>query len=69
MTAEEFLERNHYQILVDISAPLYITDITHAMKQYARMHVEAALKAAAGATLLYDFEEEILNSYPLTNIK
>lgn len=39
------------------------------MKVFAKLHVEAALKAASEATLLYDFKEEITNSYPLENIK
>ena len=39
------------------------------MIKFAKLHVEAALKAASEATLLYDFKEEITNSYPLENIK
>ena len=44
-------------------------DIEKAMIEFAKLHVEAALKAAGDATLLYDFKEDIINSYPLDNIK
>ena len=44
-------------------------DAVVMMIDFAKMHVEAALKAASEATLLYDFKEEITNSYPLENIK
>ena len=37
--------------------------------EFAKLHVEAALKAAQESTLEYDFTEEITNSYPLENIK
>ena len=42
---------------------------TEMMIEFAKLHVEAALKKASEATLLYDFKEEIKDSYPLTNIK
>lgn len=44
-------------------------DIEKAMVKFAKLHVEAALKAAGDATLLYDFKEDIINSYPLDKIK
>ena len=37
--------------------------------EFAKLHVEAALKAAQESTLEYDFTEEITNSYPLEKIK
>jgi hypothetical protein len=37
--------------------------------EFAKIHVEAALKAAMEVTSIYDFRDEIKNSYPLTNIK
>jgi hypothetical protein len=45
------------------------TSISECMIEFAKFHVEAALKEAGDATLLYDFKEDIINSYPLTNIK
>ena len=44
-------------------------NIPDLMAQFAKYHVEIALNAASEATLLYDFKEEIINSYPLENIK
>ena len=39
------------------------------MIEFAKLHVEAALKSASEATLLYNFKEENINSYPLDKIK
>ena len=39
------------------------------MIEFAKLHVEAALKAAEYCTEEYDFSVEIKNSYPLENIK
>lgn len=39
------------------------------MIKFAKLHVEKALKEASMSTLLYNFTEEIINSYPLENIK
>ena len=44
-------------------------NIPDLMAQFAKYHVTAALKAAGDATLLYDFKEEIIKSYPLENIE
>ena len=46
-----------------------IEDAKEAMIEFAKLHVEQALKAASDSTLLYDFQEEIKNSYPLDKIK
>lgn len=62
-TAEEFL--NHQEETVTY----FEFDIREVMIKFAKLHVEAALKSASEATLLYDFKEEIINSYPLENIK
>lgn len=43
--------------------------ILHAMMTFAKLHVEAALKAAEYCTEEYDFSVEIKSSYPLENIK
>lgn len=45
------------------------TAILDGMIEFARLHVEAALKAAEYCTEEYDFSVEIKNSYPLENIK
>lgn len=39
------------------------------MIEFAKLHVEAALKAAEYCTEEYDFSVEIKSSYPLENIK
>ena len=44
-------------------------DAVVMMIEFATLHVEAALKAASDSTLLYDFQEETKNSYPLDKIK
>lgn len=80
-TAEEFLKSKKY--------PSYTSDggygtvyVTEAMVEFAKMHVEAALKTAS-EKIEFDIGEyisdghwereidkdSILNSYPLSNIK
>jgi prophage maintenance system killer protein len=54
-------------------------DVKQAMIEFAKLHVEAALKQASEKAYYRDFNEyvcrseenkqSILNSYPLTNIK
>ncbi len=68
-TAEEFLKREN--LPTDI---LSGDDINYAMIEFAKLHVEAALKEASE---IVDMEVEkdfltkdvILNAYPPTNIK
>jgi hypothetical protein len=43
--------------------------LENTMIDFAKLHVEAALKAAEYSTEEYDFSVEIKNSYPLENIK
>lgn len=62
-TAEEFLTEKGY------SGFAKHTLIKEWMKEFAKLHVEAALEAAQESTLEYDFTEEITNSYPLEDIK
>lgn len=62
-TAEEFLTEKGYPGFAKH------TLIKEWMKEFAKLHVEAALEAAQESTLEYDFTEEITNSYPLKNIK
>lgn len=69
-TAEEFLNKEYYHVVLDSKDTwVNVGDIQRAMVEFAELHVMAALKAAGNATLLYDFKEEIINSYPLSNIK
>jgi hypothetical protein len=73
-TAEEFLEKNN------LPETLSGGTLKWAMIEFAKLHVEAALKAAVDNVEMYDFDshgeycpdiddESILNSYPLENIK
>ena len=69
-TAEEFAKTHH---------PMKTYPVDHQMMiEFAKLHVQAALKSAAdektyGMLVVPIFNEEqqkyILNSYPLTNIK
>ena len=69
-TADEFLNKEYYHIVLDSKDTwVNVGDIESAMVEFAKLHVEAALKAAGNATSLYDFKEDIINSYPLNNIK
>jgi hypothetical protein len=69
-TAEEFLELQHETV------PSIEFDIRQVMIEFAKMHVEAALKESVKC-LPYDDKmnqslldsRAILNSYPLENIK
>jgi len=76
-TAKEFLKRDESGVYNEI-------DITHAMIEFAKLHVEAALKEAVEkAKIKYEYSgntgseycdeyvdhNSILNAYPLTNIK
>jgi len=71
-TAEEFLESQHETV------PNIEFDIRQVMIEFARMHVEAALKEAsekAGLNMIptttfgKNYRKEILESYSLDNIK
>jgi hypothetical protein len=72
-TVEEFIEQTYSFV------PFELDQITELMREFAKIHVEAALKEASEkAEITYtvektwDFTEvdkdSILNSYPLTNI-
>jgi len=73
-TAEEFLKRDESGVYNEI-------DIIHAMIEFTKLHVEAALKAASeNATVNTEPDyrggewsivdtDSILNAYPLDNIK
>ena len=79
-TAEEYfkeysnntsLSEGHYDYLIDKE------DFKIAMIKFAKLHVEAALKAASEAVFMDKYKEfnpmcdenSILNSYPLDKIK
>ena len=72
-TAKEFLERDESGVYNEI-------DITQAMIEFAKLHVEAALTEASKTTRWKEqitmqglqvtiIKSSILNAYPLTNIK
>ena len=66
-TAEQFLKRDESGVYTEI-------DITKAMIEFAKMHVQAALKAASKNAMGvhctdYIDPDSILDAYPLTNIK
>lgn len=81
MTAKDFLEDNHFHIILDIKdTGLYPEDIENAMIGFAKLHVEAALKVASKKTKLKRVnnfwcsgeainKDSILTAYPLDNIK
>ena len=60
-TAREFYDE-HYSI-----------DAVVMMRDYAKLHVEAALKAAEEIAIEFDsegnYDNSILNAYPIENIK
>jgi len=66
-TAEEFLQQSNVVGMTDLMTPLMI--------EFAKLHVEAALKEAANEYYPKDkpnFElvaERFINAYPLENIK
>lgn len=78
LTAEEFIQ-DYWDVDCDFMESMTeqldncsgfgFDNIPDLMAQFAKYHVKAALKAAGDATLLYDFKEDIINSYPLENIE
>ena len=69
-TAENFLKNKVY-ITKDNNPQVYhvVPEVANVMIKFAQLHVQAALEAAGHATLLYDFKQDIIDSYPLSNIK
>jgi hypothetical protein len=66
ITIEEFLNKKHMVGMTELIAPIMI--------EFAQLHVAEALKQASLTRRngFYDSEKEekeILNAYPLTNIK
>ena len=46
-----------------------IKDFEKALIEFAKLHVQAALKAADDNSIMYISADSILNAYPLENIK
>ncbi len=73
-TAEEFLRKNIDYVLSENDCK---EDVENAMIEFAKLHVEAALKAASenvktkitNRNASYVDKDSILNSYPLEKIK
>ena len=74
-TAEEFLKSKDYNLggNEELADGILTNNVIEDMIEFAKLHVEAALKEAKN--LLKDGyvtpqdEQDILNAYPLTNIK
>lgn len=68
ITAQEFLKRDESGVYAE-------QDITHAMIEFAKLHVQEALTCASEASLFHFGhviifnQQAIIESYPLTNIK
>jgi len=72
-TAEELLEEHFISVdKSNIKSGHYFV-IKEAMKDFAKLHVEAALKAASDIKKNYRstflMTQDILNAYPIENIK
>jgi len=69
-TAEEILkETDSYSHIDDGGDKVFYSGFVELlMIEFAKLHVEAALKEASLYTLM-DFEKELKDSYPLENIK
>ena len=75
-TAEEFLMKEELVDTLEYKQG-YLNNVKNYMIAFAKMHVEAALKAAyenieyteVDSSVPYVVEDSILNSYPLSNIK
>ena len=83
-TAEEILKKHEYLVRVETDSSLIESPYIRAMIEFAKFHVEAALEAAGETqkeTCICSnkpcnccdkskrIQQEILNAYPLTNIK
>lgn len=75
-TAEEFLQdtvienNNSFDIVSDLKIT---SDVTKAMIEFAKMHVQAALQKVVDKIdvedVINDDNTSILNAYPVSNIK
>lgn len=75
MTAEEFLNKDYFYIILDIrESPINPTDISQAMIEFAKLHVEAAKKEYHKVLVKQGVVTDagigyFDNVYPLENIK
>lgn len=70
LTAGDFLNKEYYHIVLDSKDTwVNVGDIERAMVEFAKMHVEAALKEASEKFDHYSNKNAILGSYSLSNIK
>lgn len=80
-TAEEFWKESSpdekFGMLAELKKHHLDKHVFEAMKRFAKLHVEAALEAAAAKAVeiqkptarKYVSKKELIGSYPLTNIK
>jgi len=79
-TAEEFLKDLQHEYEETGEYKMYFAiDIPNKLKEFAKLHVEAALKEAlesipclgssSDIATYEEVEDAVLNAYPLTNIK
>ena len=76
ITAKDFLNEKYYHIELDLNKTdsyINLEDIHNAMIEFAKLHVEAALKEAEKIAIEFDcegnYDNSILNCYSLENIK
>ena len=72
--AEEFLkdklsEIHEEEIFEDLLQRMFTLDVSEVMIEFAKMHVEAALKEASEDANMDSDYYQALQVYPLTNIK
>lgn len=83
-SAEDFLqdklsEIHDKEIFEDLLQKMFTVDVSDVMKEFARLHVEAALKEAlesipclgssSDIASYEEVEDAVLTAYPLENIK
>ena len=80
-TAEEFLDKKYGLIKDELTGDMFADYVSpNDLIEFAKMHVEAALKAAYENVFINDYDEHeqysphidkdsIIKAYPLTNIK
>ena len=69
-TAEEFLTSKQYDWIEDMDTTGYYSRaVRYSMIEFAKLHVEAALKAASEDANMDDDYYQSLQVYPLENIK
>jgi len=75
-TAEKFIENDYYHLHLDTDSTC-LASIHDAMIEFAKLHVEAALKEASEKAKCIEYmvgeytvkKDSILNSYPLNKIQ